>query len=73
MERPVKLSESTLIPLGASIIIFGAAAWITTVWAQGQENKQNIIEIKSERKDDMEYIRLELKEINNKLTDMKRK
>ena len=45
------ISEKTWIPLGASILIFGAAMWLTTVYAQGLENQKALLDLKSQRKD----------------------
>lgn len=71
MEKRTVLTGDTLIPVGILTLVFGAAAWITAVYAQGDENARQIAEIKQERKDDMEYIRQELKEINQKLDEVK--
>jgi peptidoglycan hydrolase CwlO-like protein len=73
MERPTLLTEKTWIPLGASVVIFGAAMWLTTVYAQGLENQKALIDLKAQRKDDIEYIRQELHEIKEDLKEINKK
>ena len=58
-----KITEGTLIPISLLITLLLFSAWLTTVWAQGLKNSENIVEIKQTRKDDMEYIRQELRDI----------
>lgn len=66
--REVKtLTESTLIPISAIGLIFGAAAWVTTIYKQGEANAKEIAEIKDARSHDIEKIEVKLDRINDKL------
>ena len=67
------ISEKTWIPLGASILIFGAAMWLTTVYAQGLENQKSLADLKSQRKEDIEFIREEIHEVKQELKEINQK
>jgi hypothetical protein len=73
MEKPTVLSQSTLLPVSIVGVLFGAAMWLTTIYVQGQENTKQIVEIKEQRKDDMDYIRHDLKEIQKELKEINSK
>lgn len=57
------IGEGTLIPISMLITLLLFSAWLTTVYAQGLKNAESIVEIKGQRKDDMDYIRQELRDI----------
>lgn len=67
MNSPVKLGNDTWIPLGAAVLIFGAAMWLTSVWAQGVSNSAAIVDIKTAQDKSDEKIYHELEKINTKL------
>jgi hypothetical protein len=73
MEKPLMISERTWIPLGASILIFLAAAWLTSVQITGMTTKDEVSEIKLELKEDRKILRLELQEIRHELREMNKK
>jgi hypothetical protein len=57
------LSENTLIPISLLVTLLFFSAWLTSVYAQGLKNSEHIVELKQDRKDDMDYIRQELRDI----------
>jgi hypothetical protein len=61
------LTENTLIPISAIVLVFGASAWLTTVWKQGEANASEIKDIKQTQTNDMEKIDYKLEKINEKI------
>lgn len=61
------LTENTLIPISAIVLVFGASAWLTTVWKQGEANAAQIQEIKASQSTDMDKIDYKLEKINEKI------
>ena len=57
------VSESTLIPISLLVTLLLFSAWLTSVYATTVKNAENIVELKQDRKDDMDYIRQELRDI----------
>lgn len=61
------LTEKTWIPLGAVVIIFGAAAWLTSVHKQGEANASEIVEIKQANEKSSDKIEKKLEKIDEKV------
>lgn len=73
MEKPAVLTKDTLMPIGAVIVIFGAATWITTIFVQGQANAAQIKEIKETQIRDVDRIYEKLERIEHKIDVLKEK
>jgi formyltetrahydrofolate synthetase len=67
MDKPTTLSEKTLIPIGAIVLVFGASAWLTTVWKQGDANAAQISEVKANQLRDIDKLYEKLDKISDKL------
>lgn len=61
------LTENTLIPISAIVLVFGASAWLTNVWKQGEANAAQIQEIKQTQSSDMDKIDHKLEKIDEKI------
>lgn len=72
MDKKSIIDEKTLLPVGSIVILFGFCAWLTTVFAQGLENRTDIQEIKSDRLRDMDKIDQRLEKIDQKLEDIRK-
>jgi len=66
-ERVSSINEKTWIPLGAVVIIFGAAAWLTSVHKQGEANANEIVEIKQDNEKYLDKIEKKLERIDEKV------
>jgi CHASE1-domain containing sensor protein len=56
MEKRTVLDNQTLIPLGVTVIIFLASMWLTTVYVDGQDTKQDLVEFKNATDSKLERI-----------------
>ena len=65
MEKVKSITEGTLVPISLLVTLLFFSAWLTTVYAQGLQNADSIIEVKVQRKEDMDYIRQELRDIKD--------
>lgn len=61
------LSERTLIPASALLLVFSASAWLTTVWKQGEANAAQIQEVKADQSRNIDKIYEKLDKISDKI------
>jgi hypothetical protein len=73
MERPTKLDSSTLIPLGALSLVFGAAMWLTSIWKQGEANASQIQEVKHDQEKNLDKVYQKLEKIDGKIDQLMEK
>ena len=66
-EKVTSINEKTWIPLGAVVVVFGAAAWLTSVHKQGEANANEIIEIKQASEKSSDKIEKKLERIDEKI------
>ena len=67
MDKVKVLTQNTLIPLSAIMVVVGATGWLTTVWRQGEANAAQIQEVKVTQKADNDRLFDELHRISDKL------
>lgn len=67
MEKLTTLTESTLIPIGAVVLVFGFAMWMTKIFYQGEANAQDISSIKAQTIHDIDKIDKKLERIEDKV------
>jgi hypothetical protein len=42
-QKPPIITAQTLIPIGALVVVIGAAMWLTTIFNQTQQNSQELV------------------------------
>jgi len=61
------ITPSTFIPIGAVIVVFGAAAWLTSVYRQGEVNANEITQLKQDNEKSLDKIEEKLERIDQKV------
>jgi hypothetical protein len=67
VEKQKSITENTLVPISLLVTLLLFSAWLTTVWAQGLKNAENIDKIEVNRKEDVQYFRDQVEKMNDKL------
>jgi predicted DNA-binding transcriptional regulator len=61
------ISEKSTLTIGLVITLLSGSAWLTTVWASGEQNKEQIQEIKQFLYSKLERIEMRLERIEERL------
>jgi len=66
------ISEKSTVTIGLLITLLAGSAWLTNVWANGIQNKEQIAEIKQFLFSKLERIEMRLERIEERLPQPKR-
>lgn len=70
MEKRTVLNQETLIPIGAVVLLFSFSAWMTTVWANGIQTKEQLLKLEERQEREIDKTNYQLEKLNSKMDEL---